>query len=84
MIFVPSIERKGDFELAVQYLQASLSGRREHLDELDSEIAVTLARLGRVYSKKSEFSLFLKNNANKMKIRWIIRLTLCHVHIPVI
>ena len=50
-------ERRGDYNLAVQCLRDSLSGRQENLDEMDSEIAENLARLGHVYLKKSEFDL---------------------------
>lgn len=62
-------ERNGDLDTAVQHLQASLSGRREYLDEVDSEIAVNLACLGRVYSKKSEVDLAISAYSDCLKIR---------------
>jgi tetratricopeptide (TPR) repeat protein len=62
-------ERKGDYDLAVQCLQDSLSGRQENLDEMDSEIAENLARLGHVYSKKSNFDLAVTVFSDCLKIR---------------
>ncbi len=55
--------------MAVKDLQASLSGRRKNLDEFNSEIAVNLATLGRVYLKKSEFSLAVSAFSDCLKIR---------------
>ncbi len=55
--------------MALKYLQASLSGRRKNLDEFNSEIAVNLATLGRVYLKKSEFVLAVSALSDCLKIR---------------
>ena len=48
-------ERNGDYEMAIQCLQEALTGRQEHLDAMDPEIADNLARLGHVYNRQSEY-----------------------------
>ena len=53
----------------MQYLQDSLSGRREHLDEMDHGIADNLARLGHVYYKQSEWDPAVTAFSDCLKIR---------------
>ncbi len=53
----------------MECLQSSLLGRRENLDEMDSQIAENLARLGHVYMKRSEFDLAVTVFSDCLKIR---------------
>ena len=66
---VTASEHTGDYESAVQYLQDSLSGRQKHLDEMDSEIADNLARLGHVYYKQSDYDAAVTVFSTCLKIR---------------
>lgn len=62
-------EINGDFDSAVHYLQESLVGRKDLLDELDSELADTYSRLGLVYCKRSEWDNAVDCFSNTLKIR---------------
>jgi len=62
-------EWKGEYNLAVQYLRDSLSGRQEALGEMDSEVAENLVRLGHVYLKTGERDLAVATFTDCLKIR---------------
>ena len=62
-------ERNGDYEMAVQCLQEALTGRQEHLDAMDPEIADNLARLGHVYNSQSEYDQAVTVFSDCLKIR---------------
>ncbi len=53
----------------MECLQNSLLGRRKNLDEMDSQIAENLARLGHVYMKRSEFDLAVTVFSDCLQIR---------------
>lgn len=82
-IHVLRSERKGDYDTAVQCLQDSLTGKRENLNEMDPQIADTLARLGHVYSKQAQWDSAVTVFADCLKIRESIRSSDVASHIAV-
>ena len=59
----------------MQYLQDSLTGKREHLEKMDPEIAENLTRLGHVYCDSSEWDNAVDCFSDCLKIREAIRST---------
>jgi tetratricopeptide (TPR) repeat protein len=65
-----SLEKaQSELDAAVEYLQDSLTARRERLDKEDPEIAVTLTRLGHVYYKLSAYDNAVDCFSESLKLR---------------
>ena len=59
----------GEQDSALQYLQESLKGRQEHLDDMHPDIAETQQKLGHIYCKRNEWDNAVDAFSDCLKIR---------------